>query len=90
MRFSGSLNPGPEDNISESLVTNFWVKNTLLLCQLAQMFLYLFKKKLIFNFAKATKKVKQQTFLHCFCVVVGSVVDTWLSGVGCSLLDCLC
>ncbi len=37
---------GSQTHISESLVTVFWVKNTLILCQLTQFFGYLFKNKI--------------------------------------------
>jgi len=44
---------------------NFWIKNSIFLCILAQNFLHLFKYKIIYNFVifVATKKVGQQIFL---------------------------
>ncbi len=59
--------PGSQTHIFESLVTNFWVKISIILWKLAQIiFLQHFKNKIIFNFVKfvATKKVWQRIFCH--------------------------
>ncbi len=70
--------PGSLSHIFESLVTNFWVKRSIILYKLAQIFfLYPFKNKIIFNLVilgeRLQKKVGQQFFLpFSFIAVVGS------------------
>jgi hypothetical protein len=60
--------PGPQ------VPTIFWVKSTNSLGELARIFFYLFKNKIIFNFVifVATKKVGKKHFSPPFGAVVGS------------------
>ncbi len=50
--------PGSQTHILESLVTIFWVKSSVILRKLAQIFFQHFKNKIIFSFVKfvATRK----------------------------------
>ncbi len=58
---------GSQTNISESLVTIFWVKNTYLSCQLAKTFCFI--KNIIFNFVQIYRyqKIFGQKYLPLFC-----------------------
>ncbi len=73
--------PGSQTHISKSLVKIFGFNILKNLCQLAQICLYLFKNKIIYNFIDA-KNVAQKNFPLLFFVLVGSVRDGRKSGSG--------
>ncbi len=77
--FCGSWisDPGSQTHIFESLVTNFWVKSSLILWKLAQIvFLQHFENEIIFNFVKFVATKKGMTIIYfsslSFVAVFGS------------------
>jgi hypothetical protein len=68
-------NLGSETHNFDNLMTNFWVKSTLILeCFGAKYFLYLYKNKIIYNFMifVATINGRPKKFSPSFGAVVGS------------------